>query len=281
MVALIPWWSRVLFSIVTIVVSLSAAAVGAQYGLQSLYIFYPLIIASHFGIEALRPGGTLRSSGLGITPRTIQQLLLGSVIAVISIAVVVVTALTLGAGITSTGLSGIWTFLPMLILISIGEEVMFRGVVFEAIRERFGANIAVAITAVLFGVAHAGNEGVSIIAVINVTTAGVLFGAMVVRTSALWMSIGYHIFWNAILYLFVGSVSGSSNSGVITRLVTDSVDPSIRWIVDGPFGIEQGLMTSIVLIAGIVATAGWARPDQYVRAAKLRRMRREHELSRP
>lgn len=281
MVALIPWWSRLLAGIVTIGMGLILAAIGGQYGLETIYVFYPVVIGGLILVEVLRPGGSMRSSGLGLTPLTARQLLLGSAIALVSIVSIGLIAMALGGRFTSSnGMDG-WSWLPILIVLSAGEEVMFRGTIFEAIRERFGANVAVAITSVLFGVAHAQNQGVSLIAVVNVTCAGVLFGAMVVRTGSLWMSIAYHVAWNSILYLFIGSVSGSANSGVVSKLVTEGVDPAIRWVVDGPFGVEQGFATTIILIAGVVATAGWARPDRYVRAARLRRMRREHELSRP
>lgn len=280
MVALIPWWSRLLAGIVTIGLGLTLAAIGDQYGIKTIYLIYPVAIGGLFLVEVLRPGGSVRSSGLGLTPLSARQILLGLGIALASIGALCLIALSLGASFTaSTGLDA-WAWLPTLILLSAGEEVVFRGTIFEAIRERFGANMAVAITSVLFGVAHSGNPGVSLIAVVNVTCAGVLFGAMVVRTGSLWMSIAYHVAWNSILYLFIGSVSGSANSGVVSKLVTEGIDPAIRWVVDGPFGVEQGFATTIILIAGVVATAGWARPDRYVRAARLRRMRREHELSR-
>lgn len=280
MVTLIPWWSRILVGVLVIVAALAASVFSGLEGMQMLYVFYPLVIIAHYGIETLRPGGSLRSSGLGLTPRSLAQWTLGLGIALASIAVVVGVALALGASFIPGTDTRSWEWLPALILASIGEEVLFRGTVFEALRERFNANWAVMITSVIFGIAHLGNDGSSIVAVVNVTCAGVLLGAMVIRTSSLWMSIGYHIAWNGTLHVFVGSVSGSKNSGVVTQMVTSNIDPSIRWIVDGPFGIEQGLVTTIVLTAGIVATAGWARPDRYVRAAKLRRMRREHELSR-
>ena len=224
-------------------------------------------------LELLRPGGTLFTTGLGLTPRMPVHAALGMGVAVASLASIAGVAILIGATFTQGTMEVGWLMVLGLVTQSAAEEFMFRGTIFEALRERFGPLPAIALTSVVFGVVHAGNPGSGPIAIINVVLAGALMGTMVFRTGSLWMAVMFHVFWNLMTGAFFGSVSGSSNVGWVTSLVTDGMPPDVVWFITGPFGIEQGMVTTIVLTAGIVVVNGWVRMDRSVATARLRRAR--------
>jgi len=224
-------------------------------------------------LELLRPGGALFTTGLGLTPRMPVHAALGTGVAFVSLASIAGVAILMGATFMPGTMDVGWLMILGLVTQSVAEEFIFRGTIFEALRERFGPLPAIALTSVVFGVFHAGNPGSGLIAIVNVVLAGVLMGTMVFRTGSLWMAIMFHVFWNLTVGAFFGSVSGSSNVGWVTALVTDGMPPEVVWFITGPFGIEQGMVTTIVLTAGIVVVNGWVHMDRSVATARLRRER--------
>ena len=267
------WWARILVTVLIGIVGVSAVALLDLGPYGSMVAFFGLMTSALILIEVSRPGGSIHSSGLGLTKASPVHFSYGIVVGVGSLGFIAVAAITMQAEFVSdsSGVAGGAVF--FLIAASAGEEILFRGTIFEALRERLGGVWTVAITSVLFGAAHAMNPGASFMAVLNVTLAGVLLGTMAVRTRSLWMPIAFHATWNLCTKMFFGSVSGSSDVGMITSLDTSNVAESLVWLVDGPFGIEQGLVATIVIVGATIATIGWIPTDRMVRAARLQRGR--------
>jgi membrane protease YdiL (CAAX protease family) len=70
----------------------------------------------------------------------------------------------------------------------LGEEVAFRGVLYPALRRRFGVAPAVALSAAVFAVAH----GYGVVGFAEVFWSGVLWALAYERTGSLWPSIVAH-----------------------------------------------------------------------------------------
>ena len=88
-----------------------------------------------------------------------------------------------------------WPTLFFLIAIQpIGEEIFFRGFLYDKIENYAGGEFAVVITAVLFGIAHMsyGKE----IPVIMIILMGLVLGFIVYKTRNLYSSIIAHIVFN-------------------------------------------------------------------------------------
>lgn len=88
-----------------------------------------------------------------------------------------------------------WSTLFFLIAIQpIGEEIYFRGFLFDKIENFAGGAFAVVITAVLFGIAHMsyGKE----IPVIMIMMMGLILGYIVYKTRNLYSSLIAHIVFN-------------------------------------------------------------------------------------
>ena len=98
----------------------------------------------------------------------------------------------------------------LLFLISIqpiAEEIFFRGFLFDKIENYAGGNIAIFVTAVLFGLAHMSYQ--KIYPVIFPMIMGVFLGFIIIKTKNLYSAITAHITFNLasfILYIFAKSL---------------------------------------------------------------------------
>ncbi len=244
----------------------------ATDGMSMQAVTYGVACVAVVGIEQLRPGGSVHTSGLVPTPRSSRLALLGVAWAMIALLCVLLIALLLGGQVevlseptfSMTGLSTI-------ILFAIGEEVVFRGTILEALRERFGQLTAILATSILFGLAHASNPGASTVSIINVTLAGVALGTAVVGTSSLWMAIGFHVTWNVALSSVFGVVSGIDLGVRFAELNTTGLNASVRPWLTAVFGVEEGYLTTILLVLSVAAIVRFAPYDPYVQAARYRR----------
>jgi len=107
---------------------------------------------------------------------------------------------------------------------------------------------------VLFGLAHAGNENATAVGVFNTMIWGVLLGFAYFRTQALWMPIGLHFGWNAMLPLFGVNLSGFT-MGVTGYSLTWRVGAGeawarqFTWWSGGDYGPEGGVAATLVAAA--------------------------------
>ncbi len=145
----------------------------------------------------------------------------------------------------------------VLLFGAMGEEMLFHGYAFQLLIRSIGAWATILPAAVLFGLAHIGNENSSWLGVINTMLWGVLFGFAYIRTGALWLPIGLHYGWNVALPLLGTNLSG------FTMGVTGY---ALRWTVGdlwsgGGYGPEGGLpVTAIVIVLFIAVNKAF--PDR-------------------
>jgi membrane protease YdiL (CAAX protease family) len=138
-------------------------------------------------------------------------------------------------------LSSLIFYLVVLLFGAAGEEMLFRGYAFQLLIEKIGPWATVLPVGVLFGFAHAGNPQVTPLALANTMLWGVFFGYAFLRSHDLWLPIGLHYGWNAILPLFGVNLSGLTIE--ITRY-------SYQWDLGplwsgGAYGPEGGILTTI------------------------------------
>jgi len=195
----------------------------------------------------------------------------GSLYAVVMLSVMCLAVILLGGSFSSSGVQIPFVEFSILTISSAGEEVLFRGTVFQALRERFGPLGALSATSLVFGAAHAANPGVTIMATVNVVLAGWLLGTMVLLTHSMWTSISFHVVWNSCIYLFIGSVSGHEFEPIISAVDFTSINENWLWLVSGPFGIEQGGLTTVLLIGATILSYRILKPDAEIEESRNRR----------
>lgn len=131
---------------------------------------------------------------------------------------------------------------------AIVEELIFRGLMFQAISKLAGNWLALAVTSLFFGVAHLGNTGATLWSSFAISIeAGVLLGAAFLWRRNLWFAMGLHFAWNACEGLLGIPVSGHSMVGLFTVKVNGA-----ELLTGGDFGLEGSIVP--VLVSLLIAT---------------------------
>jgi membrane protease YdiL (CAAX protease family) len=114
--------------------------------------------------------------------------------------------------ITGYGDASLWAlFLLTAVVPGITEEIVCRGVLFRLTEEGLGTWIALLVSALFFGFAHASNPGATAWSSVAISIeAGLLFGLLYHVTRSLWWCIGLHAGWNFVQ----GAVFGIPVSGI-------------------------------------------------------------------
>lgn len=143
------------------------------------------------------------------------------------------------------------------------EELFSRGYMLRTIAEgmhsrRISSKAAIItawlITSVIFGFLHIFNPNASLIAALNLSLIGLLYGLPFVLSGRLGMSIGLHMFWN----ISQNNLFGFPNSGKASNtslLLVEQGGPEI-W-TGGAFGPEAGLVTTIAVLIQAAIVIWW------------------------
>jgi uncharacterized protein len=132
------------------------------------------------------------------------------------------------------------------------EELVVRGYIYRALKERWRPWLAALSSSLLFSLLHAMNPSVSWVALVNIVLAGLVLAAMVERSGSLWSATLAHGFWN----WGVACVLSLPVSGIpIFRLFELSIPGDDR-ITGGGFGPEGSL--ALTVLGVLLALALWA-----------------------
>lgn len=135
-----------------------------------------------------------------------------------------------------------------LILISIIEELVFRGFFFFFLAKRFGFWVPTFLLSTLFGLIHLYNPNTTIVGFINTASAGILLSTLAFKTRSLVLPIIFHILWNTIQGPLLDlPVSGYNYPGILSH---DISFDSALW--GGYYGPESGLWATIFLIVSTI-----------------------------
>ena len=137
------------------------------------------------------------------------------------------------------------------LLVAVCEEVVFRGVLFRMIYDRWNTAVALLVSALVFGAAHFTNPGATWWSSLAIAIeAGLLLGAAYKFSGNLWLPIGIHWMWNYVQ----GHVLGFAVSGmpVETKIFSPIISgPDI--VTGGSFGAEASVIAvSIGLILAVI-----------------------------
>jgi membrane protease YdiL (CAAX protease family) len=129
------------------------------------------------------------------------------------------------------------------------EELIFRLIVFKLTEEMLGTWWAVLIQAVLFGLAHIGNDNATIwTSAAIMIIGGLLETSAFIYTRRLWLALGLHAGWN----YFQSGIFGMPNSGSVYDGVLRPVVIGPEWLTGGDFGIEASYVAiSMCLVVGL------------------------------
>ena len=168
----------------------------------------------------------------------------------------------------SMTISGISSgFSPVLFLLfllgfgvqGLGEEVLCRGYFMVSLGRRYRAAAAVFLNSAVFSLLHIFNPGLSLLAIINLLLAGVVFSLYFLRTGNIWGAGAMHTVWNFVQ----GNVFGMEVSGLnlSCSLFESSTDPARSFWNGGAFGPEGGFSVTIVMVIAILLLLFWKKPE--------------------
>lgn len=130
------------------------------------------------------------------------------------------------------------------------EEILCRGIVLHALKEKTSLVTAMIVSTILFILPHwlslfDGKMIYGVIGVINLILISVIFSFLTICFKSIWAACGLHSFWNAILYSILG-LNLSGNEETVTAIFhMESVGNNI-WN-GSTYGIESSVVTTIVL----------------------------------
>jgi uncharacterized protein len=228
----------------TLLLAVFGAVVAATIGLFITGILANLLTMKIFD---RRP---LADIGLGGGPASGRNFAFGVLISGGAAALMLVAPLLAGTGhlVSRPGTAFSWISLIFYLLILVfgaaGEEMIFRGYAFQLLIEKMGPFATVLPVGVIFGFAHSTNPNATRLGILNTILWGILLGFAFLRSRDLWLPIGLHYGWNAVLPLFGVNLSGLTIE--VTRY-------SYRWDLSalwsgGAYGPEGGLLTTVFII---------------------------------
>ena len=133
------------------------------------------------------------------------------------------------------------SWLSLFLLVGVVEEVIFRGILFRLIADKWNIAVGLTTSSLLFGLAHLGNPGATLWAALAIALAsGWLFGMAYAYHQTIWVPIGMHWAWN---YL-EGGVFGCAVSGTpldYRPLITPRISGT-DLLSGGAFGPEASII---------------------------------------
>lgn len=150
--------------------------------------------------------------------------------------------------------AGMVTLFGVMAGAAVTEELIFRGILFRIVEQRFGTWNALTLTGLLFGLSHLFNPNASVWSSVAIAIeAGGMLAAAYAATRTLWVPIGLHFGWNfAQAGLFGVAVSGNSEpAGLLEGVMSGPVAVS-----GGEFGPEASLF-AVLTGAGLTIVFMW------------------------
>lgn len=172
---------------------------------------------SYFVAMALTLGGFLfyryqrrgprvvaRFSARGLNP----VMLLWGIAFILAASVVLEPLLNLLPDVPNAYGRGAWALVTLVVMAPLFEETIFRGVLLESTRVRYGVIVAWVVSSLLFGIVHLHPT-----IVVNAFVVGLILGFIYIVSDSLWATIILHAVNNGIAYLAL--VTGHGNTMLI------------------------------------------------------------------
>lgn len=136
---------------------------------------------------------------------------------------------------------GVWAFVTLVVAAPLLEELLFRGILLESARRRYGDTIAWLLSSLLFAVVHLHPT-----VAVNALFMGLVLGLVYLLTESLWGSVLLHAVNNLIAYLTLAF-------GGDTRSLLEAVSsPLLR-------GTIYGATVALALLSAWRMYALWLR----------------------
>lgn len=191
--------------------------------------------------------------------RAVPELLVGLLLGGLLFSGVMAVLAALGAysleavGPLGSLVAAVVSMLPKIAIGALIEELLFRLLLLRLLERSLGTVWALAISSLVFGLAHVGNVGATpMIGIMLGMELGLLFGAAYLLTRRIWLCTALHLSWNFVQgAVFSIAVSGHSTDGWLRGHLTGPA-----WLTGGAFGVEASVVSVVLCLAttGILLT---------------------------
>ncbi len=203
-----------------------------------------LVLFAYYGWVRILEGGTAEDVRLkDLLPETGKGLLIGLFYFVVVVGIMMVFGFYQIKSIHFDGYTQLAQF-SFFLTVAVGEEIIFRGIMFRMIDERWNTWVALIVSTIVFGLVHAANPNATWWSTLAIALeSGILLGASYKYSGSLYLPIGIHWAWNYTQgNVFGFAVSGNDfGTSIITPLVEG---PDI--FTGGAFGAEASMIAVVV-----------------------------------
>lgn len=212
-----------------------------------------VLVAAYWGYVRFwerRPASEFSTAGAW--RETLAGLLLGAALFSAIVAVLAASGAysVQGAGSVRDFAAVVARMLPKIASGALIEEVVFRLLLLRLLERSFGMAWALAISSLVFGLAHLGNAGATPLIAIGLgVEMGLLLGAAYLATRRIWFCAAVHFAWNFVQgAVFSIAVSGHAGEGWLHS----SLDGP-AWLTGGAFGAEGSIVAVVLCLAATAA----------------------------
>ena len=146
--------------------------------------------------------------------------------------------------------------IPEMLLVSVFEELLIRGVIFRIAEQAWGSRRALVLSTAVFVAAHLPGE-ISMMGVLVTAAASLAFTAAYQLSRRLWLPMGMHFAWNYLFSaVFSVPVSGHEAKGWLHGSMSGP-----DWLSGGAYGVEASATALLVwaLAAALLLRRAYAR----------------------
>ncbi len=131
--------------------------------------------------------------------------------------------------------------IPEMLLVSVLEELLTRGVMFRIAEQAWGTRRALLLSTALFVAAHLPSE-INLMGVLVTAAASLAFTAAYLLSRRLWLPMGMHFAWNYLFSaVFSVPVSGHEAQGWLRGSMSGP-----EWLSGGAYGVEASAIALLV-----------------------------------
>lgn len=250
-------WRILLFLVAVVVIFYSVSILLVNYKIipiQSTFFFFYISVAiSTYLMLQLIDRRRFSSVGFPIHGKVLHEVITGFLIGATLISIVSGFEIVTGAVKLSwrhnlnlaSHLQNLILSLLFFGFFALGEELLFRGYVYQTLIEGIGEVFATMVMAVVFGSLHYINPNATFFSTVNTILAGLWLSVAYLKTKALYLPFGMHFAWNLVQgYFFSLPVSGLLSN----RTIFVPTDFGPDWLTGGLYGPEGGVGTTFVLL---------------------------------
>ncbi len=231
--------------------------------LVSLPMTFGMVVAVFASVFLMTKFGKITIGDLGLgASKAFAKVLTGIISGFIAISLVALIINVLGGANTTYNFKSEYTSTLAIGLVYFAfqgtyEELVYRSYLMPHFSKKMGIVWSILITSVLFTLLHALNPGMTVIPVVNLMLASVVFSLVYYVSGSLWLVGFAHGVWNYSQGFIYGSLV--SGNHIEQSVLKATPAENMTLISGGDFGFEGGLITSAIGVVIIIVLITKAR----------------------